>query len=155
MPQPLYSVEREFAAPIERVWRAWTDPVDLEAWYCPIDLRVLPGSVVCDATVGGWWTVAVDVPQANLVAYFYGIHEEVVEHVRLRHSLYYTQDAGEFATRDLTAEHHDIVIDFEARDSGSWVRFTQIGDMPAEQVELTRQGTSSYFDSLGHFLGGR
>lgn len=155
MPEPLYSVERVFDAPLDRVWQAWTDAADLEAWYRPTDLRVVPGSVVCDATVGGWWTVGVDVPQAGFVAYFYGTHEEVIPHVRLKHSLYYTQDAEEFAARDLTAESHDIVIDFEARPEGTWVRFTQIGDMPAEQVELTRQGTSSYFDSLEQFLAGR
>lgn len=152
MPHPLYAVERVFAAPLDRVWRAWTNATELEAWYHPTDLLVLPGSVVCDAVVGGWWTVAVDVPQAGFVAYFYGVHSEVVPGVTLQHSLYYTQDPDEFARRDLAAEHHVIVVDFEARDGGTWVRFTQIGDMPAEQVELTRQGTSSYFDSLERFL---
>lgn len=152
MPHPLYSVDRVFDAAPERVWRAWTDAVDLEAWYHPTDLLVVPGSVVCEPVVGGWWTVAVDVPQAGLVAYFYGVHTDVIPGVRLQHSLYYTQDAEEFAGRDLTAEHHEIVVEFEPRSTGTWVRFTQIGDMPAEQVELTRQGTSSYFDSLEQFL---
>lgn len=152
MPRELYFVERVFDAPLERVWHAWTSAADLERWYCPTDLRVLPGSVVCDAVDGGWWTAAVDVPEAGFVAYFYGVHSEVLPGVRLRHSLYYTQDAVEFARRDLGAEHHEIVIDFEGRDASTWVRFTQIGDMPAEQVELTRRGTSSYFDSLEQFL---
>jgi uncharacterized protein YndB with AHSA1/START domain len=27
----LYSVEREFAVPVERLWSAWTDAAELEA----------------------------------------------------------------------------------------------------------------------------
>ena len=46
MEAPLYTVEREFAAPVERLWRAWTDAADLERWYSPVDLSVVPGSVV-------------------------------------------------------------------------------------------------------------
>ncbi|MCY4451007.1 MAG: SRPBCC domain-containing protein [Immundisolibacterales bacterium] len=32
---PIYVLEREFAAPRELVWRAWTDPVLLPRWYGP------------------------------------------------------------------------------------------------------------------------
>ena len=28
-------VEREFDVPIERIWRAWTEPEDLRAWWSP------------------------------------------------------------------------------------------------------------------------
>ena len=55
----LYSVEREYPVPIEKLWHAWTDAAALEQWYSPTDLSVVPGSVVSDPVVGGWWTVAV------------------------------------------------------------------------------------------------
>ena len=58
---PLYSVEREFAHPVEVMWHAWTDPASLEQWYRPLDLAVVPGSVTSEVEVGGWWTVGVDV----------------------------------------------------------------------------------------------
>ena len=32
---PEYRLEREFAAPRELVWRAWTDPEILQRWYGP------------------------------------------------------------------------------------------------------------------------
>lgn len=152
MTKPLYSVEREFPVSIDVLWRAWTDPVQLEAWYHPVDLSVVRGSVVSDPVVGGWWTVGVDVPSHGFVAYFYGRYTEVELHRRLVHTLAYTQSEAEFEQRDESAPHHVIVLDFEDRGASSWVRFTQIGEMPAEQVELTRQGTSSYFDSLEQFL---
>lgn len=152
MTEPLYTVEREYPVSIEVLWRAWIDPVQLEAWYHPVDLSVVRGSVVSDPVVGGWWTIGVDVPSHGFVAYFYGRYTEVEHHVRLAHTLAYTQSEAEFAARDESAPHHVIVLDFEDRGASSWVRFSQIGEMPAEQVELTRQGTSSYFDSLGEFL---
>ncbi len=148
----LYAVERSFPVAIDVLWRAWTDPRELEAWYSPVDLSVVPGSVVSDPVVGGWWTVAVDVPTHGFVAYFYGRYTEVDLHRRISHTLAYTQSPDEFVARDESAPHHVITLDFEARGESSWVRFTQFGEMPEEQVELTRQGTSSYFDSLGAFL---
>ena len=152
MTEPLYTVEREFPVTIDVLWKAWTDPVQLEAWYHPTDLSNVRGSVVSDPVVGGWWTVAVDVPSHGFVAYFYGRYTEVDVNRRLVHTLAYTQSEVEFEQRDESAPHHLIVLDFEDRGASSWVRFSQIGEMPAEQVELTRQGTSSYFDSLEQFL---
>lgn len=152
MTEPIYSVEREYPVRIEVLWRAWTDAVQLEAWYHPVDLSVVRGSVVSDPVVGGWWTVAVDVPSHGFVAYFYGRYTEVDINRRLVHNLAYTQSEAEFQARDESAPHHVIEIDFEDRGDSSWVRFAQFGDMPAEQVEATRQGMTSYFDSLEQFL---
>jgi uncharacterized protein YndB with AHSA1/START domain len=148
----LYSVERKFTAPIDTVWNAWVDADALEQWYSPTVLSVLPGSVVSEPTVGGWWTVGVDVPDNGFVAYFFGKYSEVIENSRLVHSLYYTQDAVEFAARDLSGEHHRIEIDFESRGDSAWVRFTQFGVLPEGQAEQAQAGMESYFDNLETFL---
>jgi hypothetical protein len=52
-------------------------------------------------------------------------------------------------------DEHLIQLDFKEVEGGSWVSFTQIGQMPEEQIELTRAGTSSYFDNLGLYLSGK
>jgi hypothetical protein len=44
------------------------------------------------------------------------------------------------------------VIDFEDRGGKSWCKFTQFGEMPAEQAEMSRLGMVSYFDNLEKFL---
>lgn len=152
MTSALYSVEREFAVSVETLWLAWTQAEQLEKWYSPVDLSVVPGSVISEPKVGGLWTVAVDVPMHNIVAYFFGRYTEVEENVRLVHTLHYTQSADEFGLRDESTPHHLIKLDFERRGDNSWVRFTQYGEMPPEQVELTRQGTTSYFDNLEKYL---
>ena len=152
MSEFLYSVERVFAAPIDTVWDAWTNAAALEQWYSPTMLSVVPGSVVSEPRVGGWWTVGVDVPDNGFVAYFYGQYDEVVEHLRLVHTLYYTQDADEFAARDLGAPHHTIHIDLEARGEKTWVKFSQFGELPEGQAEQAQAGMESYFDNLERFI---
>lgn len=152
MSELAYAVEREIDVPVEVLWDAWTDPVALEAWYHPTDLACVPGSVVSDPVVGGWWTVGVDVPEHGFVAYFYGRYTEVTDKVRLEHTMHYTQSVEEFAARDEAGEHHLIVIQFEERGFRGWVRFSQYGEMPDGQARQAQAGMESYFDSLEAYL---
>ncbi len=152
MSDPLYSVEREYPVPIERLWEAWTDAAALEAWYHPTDLRCLPGSVTSDATVGGGWAVSVDVPQHGLVAYFNGVYTRVEAGRMLEHSMHYTQSAEEFAMKDLSTPAHRVVVDFEPRAGGTWVRITQFGEPPEGEAPRAKAGMESYFDLLGAHL---
>lgn len=148
----LYFVEREFDVSIDTLWSAWTSVASLEQWYSPTDLSVVPGSVVSENQVGGRWAVGVDVSAHGFNAYFWGRYSEVQPNKKLVHTLCYSQDEKEFLERDDNAPAHTIVVDFEERDGRSWCKFTQFGEMPAEQVEMTRQGTTSYFDNLEKFL---
>lgn len=148
-----YSVERTYPVGMDAMWRAWTDADALEQWYAPTDLSVVPGSVVSEAVEGGRWAVAVDASAYGHIAYFWGRYTEVVRGSRLVHGLAYSQDEAEFLARDDDAPHHDIVIDMEGRDGGTWVRFAQYGDMPAEQAAMAQAGMESYFDSLALHLG--
>lgn len=148
----LYFVEREFAAPVERMWRAWTTASELEEWYRPTVLTVLPGSVVSEAEAGGRWAVAVDVPMNDMVAYFWGRYADVIENRRLEHSMSYSQDELEFIARDDDAPAHRVVVGFTPTDRGTVVRYSQFGQMPDEQIEATRMGMTSYFNSLEAFL---
>jgi hypothetical protein len=120
-----------------------------------VQLEVAKDTVENEAVVGGVWTVGVDVPEYNFVAYFFGVYTQVKEHELLEHTMNYTQSLDEFKKRVSSPEEHTIQIDFKEVEGGSWVSFTQFGEMPEEQVELTRQGTSSYFDNLGKFLTGK
>jgi uncharacterized protein YndB with AHSA1/START domain len=148
----LYFVEREYAVAIEKLWSAWTSTEKLEQWYSPTDISVVPGSVVTENKVGGRWAVAVDVSAHGFNAYFWGRYSEVEPNKKLVHTLCYSQDETEFLARDDNAPAHTIVIDFEDRDGKSWCKFTQFGEMPEEQAELSRQGMLSYFDNLEKFL---
>jgi uncharacterized protein YndB with AHSA1/START domain len=148
----LYSVEREYPVAVSKLWSAWMDADALQLWYSPTDLSVVPGSVVSEPIVGGWWTVAVDVSAHGFNAYFWGTYSEIEVNKKIVHTLSYSQDATEFAARVITADAHVIHIDFEDRGASSWVSFTQFGDLPADQAEGAKAGMESYFDNLGIYL---
>ena len=150
----LYSVEREYPVSIETLWNAWSNADSLQTWYHPVDLSCLPDSVENHSEVGGSWSVSVDVPEHDFVAYFYGVYTEVKEYELMKHTMSYTQSRPEWEARDLSAPHHDVVLNFEKRGESSWVKFSQFGEMAAEQIELTKAGMESYFDSLENFLKG-
>ena len=105
-----------------------------------------------DAVEGGIWTVAIDVAEHNFVAYFYGRYTQVIENLRLEHTMAYTESAEEFAARDESAPHHRVVIEFEARAFRSWVKFSQYGELAEDQAIQAQAGMESYFDSLAAYL---
>jgi uncharacterized protein YndB with AHSA1/START domain len=150
--QPLYFVERTFKYPVERIWGAWTQSHELEKWYSPVFLRVIPGSATSEAEVGGRWAIAVDVSENGFNAYFWGTYSEVKLHKKLVHDLNYSQDELEFALREPGAEAHRIEIDFSNTEAGTVVRFSQFGEMEQEQAEASREGMESYFDNLNNYL---
>lgn len=151
----LYSVEREYPVSMETMWDAWTNAEALEKWYHPTVLSNVPGSATSQTRVGGLWSIAVDVPEYGFVAYFWGQYKNVQEHKRLEHTMIYTQDEAEFVFKDQDKPHHLVVVDFESREGGAWVRYSQYGEMPAEQIEATTVGMESYFDSLAEYLASR
>jgi uncharacterized protein YndB with AHSA1/START domain len=100
-------ITREFDAPRELVWRAWTTPELVRRWWhanrgemtvCEIDLRV-----------GGTWRYAMDVEGFGEVG-FHGEYREIVPNERLVSTEVYEgiPDADEQAALDtLTLEEVD------------------------------------------------
>lgn len=150
--KPLYFVERKFSYPVPRLWRAWTNAQELEGWYCPTYLNVIPGTAKSEPVSGGRWAIAVDVSANGFNAYFWGTYSEVVANQKLVHELNYSQDELEFALQPPQPGAHRIEIDFSEHEDGSLVRFSQFGEMDPEQAEASREGMESYFDNLEEHL---
>jgi len=146
--KPLYFVEREFQAPVERLWGAWTNATELESWYCPTYLSVIPGSVTSQPQVGGIWAIGVDVSDNGFNAYFWGTYRQVLENHKLVHDMNYSQDKLDFDLRKPGQYAHRIEIDFTDLENSCQVRFSQFGVMDQEQAEASKEGMESYFDNL-------
>ena len=149
----LYSVEREYTQSMERIWGAWTDAAQLEAWNHPTVLANVPGSSVSEPVVGGNWAIAVDVPEHGFQSCFWGQYTAVEPGKLIEHTMFYSQDTAEFAAKDLSGEFAKIVVDFEERPGGTWVRFSQYGELPEEHIPMAKAGMESYFQSLADYLG--
>jgi uncharacterized protein YndB with AHSA1/START domain len=152
MKTPLYFVEREYPVDLAKLWSAWVEADQLQKWYSPQVLEVVPDSATSEAVVGGTWAIAIDVSVNGFNAYFWGKYTEVKFQEKLVHTLFYSQDELEFNLRGDDQSHHVIEIDFEARGAKSWVRFSQFGQMDAEQAEASKDGMESYLDNLASHL---
>jgi uncharacterized protein YndB with AHSA1/START domain len=76
-------IERSFDAPVDLVWRMWTDPEHFAAWYGPEGAAVPVAKM--DVRVGGTRSVCMEVPSPGGVMqmWFTGVYREVVENRRL------------------------------------------------------------------------
>jgi uncharacterized protein YndB with AHSA1/START domain len=151
--KPLYFVERNFQFPVERLWQAWTSSEQLEKWYCPVFLNVVPGSATSEPVAGGTWAIAVDVSENGFNAYFWGKYSFVETNLKLVHDLNYSQDELEFDLREPKDDAHRIEVDFKPNAGGTTVRFSQFGEMDQEQADASKEGMESYFDNLEVYLG--
>src|ERR1700744_6629566 len=67
-------ITREFNAPVEKIWKAWTEPELLDKWWGPKPNRV--ETKIMDFKVGGVWQFVMVTPEGNnhwLCAKFTGI----------------------------------------------------------------------------------
>ena len=76
-------IERTFDAPVETIWRMWTDPELFKEWYGP-DGATIPVAKM-DVRVGGTRLVCMEVQSPNglMQMWFTGEYREVVENERL------------------------------------------------------------------------
>ena len=63
--EAVLSFQRTYAAPRERVFRAWTDPEEIKLWMAPGDDFTIPTAEV-DLQIGGKYKIAMKSPDGNL-----------------------------------------------------------------------------------------
>ena len=76
-------IERSFDAPVNLIWRMWTDPEHFKAWYGPAGAAVPVANM--DVRVGGTRLVCIEVqtPDGPMRMWFTGEYREVIENKRL------------------------------------------------------------------------
>ena len=83
-------MQREIAAPRERVFAAWTDVRQASRWWAPRDFTTL--SCEMDVRPGGVWRRRMRAPDGTVVTK-HGVYREIVAPERLVFT-YITEDAG-------------------------------------------------------------
>ncbi|MFL4471796.1 SRPBCC domain-containing protein [Tateyamaria armeniaca] len=70
-------IEREFDAPIDLVWKMWTDPALFKQWYGPNGMSVPTAEM--DVKIGGIRKVcmAMQTPERSMEMWFTGVYKEV------------------------------------------------------------------------------
>ena len=97
-------IRREFAAPRELVWRAWTEPELVARWWHANRGEVL--SIEADVRVGGRWRYVMRANNDFEVA-FNGEYREVIPHERLVSTEVFEPMPDEAALNTTTFVDHD------------------------------------------------
>ena len=76
-------IERSFDAPVDLVWRMWTDPQHFSAWYGPKGVTIPVARM--DVRVGGkrLLCMVMETPGGPMQMWFAGEYREVVKNKRL------------------------------------------------------------------------
>ena len=139
-------IMREFDAPRELVFRAWTDPAHLTHWYGPRGCSTPRSSIATDVRPGGTWHATMVLDETGQEFPTGGFYLEVREPERL--VLTWREPGGDA----------ESVITVELADLGGGrtaMTFHQAGFTTEESRRGVHDGWSSAFDRLTeHVTGG-
>ena len=137
-------IERVFHAPIEHVFRAWTDPAALARWFGPQGMSI--PEVDCDARPGGRYRVVMRAPGGH-------VHTVTGEFraVEPPRRLVMTWGWMEGETRG-----HETLVEVELIDQGrsTLMRFTQQVFASRSARDAHREGWAETWPGLDAFLAG-
>jgi uncharacterized protein YndB with AHSA1/START domain len=138
-------IERTFDAPVELVWRMWTDPEHFKAWYGPAGATV--SVEYMELRVGGLRQVSmeVDSPRGPMKMSFAGQYLEVVDQKRLVYTESVSDTGGMMTGKGAT----EVRVDLEDLGGRTKMVLTHVG-VPAGSPGET--GWSMAIDKLAAYL---
>lgn len=74
-------IERTFNAPMNLIWRLWTDPGEFQQWYGPTGFTIPVAKM--DVRVGGKRHICMASPDGSMKMWFTGEYREVTPKTRL------------------------------------------------------------------------
>ena len=140
-------LERVFDAPIELVWKMWTDPVSFSAWYGPAGATVPVAEL--DVRPGGHRRVCMALGPARM--WFTGQHLEVIEPTRLVYTEVMADEHGQPVSPESvgmpagTPGTTEVTVVLDEVNGGTRVALTHAG-VPAES--RAARGWGAAFDKL-------
>ena len=157
-PQDSVVIERDFDAPVDLIWKMWTDPQHVKAWYGP-DGASIPVAKM-DVRVGGQRLICMEVqmPNGPVQMWFTGEYREVVENERLVYTESMSDENGNVgpAPDPGTPPGHPVTtaVRVELEDLGGRTKMvmTHIG-IPADSPGAT--GWIMAFDKLSAYVAAR
>jgi uncharacterized protein YndB with AHSA1/START domain len=130
------TVETTVAAPVDRVWRAYTSPDAIVQWNSASDDWHTTTATV-DLRAGGAFSSRMEAKDGSVGFDFAGTYTEVVEHERIAYTL-----------GDRAAE-----VVFRTEPAGTTVRVTFDGES-THSIDMQRQGWQAILDSFRRYVEG-
>ena len=134
MPSTPITVETTVAAPVERVWRAYTTPEAITQWNAAsADWHTTAATV--DLRPGGAFSSRMEAKDGSLGFDFAGTYTEIVEHERIAYT--FGDRSAEIVFRAVPAGT-DVRVAFDAEDTHS--------------VEQQQQGWQAILDNFRRYV---
>jgi uncharacterized protein YndB with AHSA1/START domain len=128
------TVETTVAAPVDRVWRAYTDPEAITRWNAASDDWHTTAATV-DLRPGGAFSSRMEAKDGSVGFDFAGAYTDVVEHERIAYTF-----------GDRTAE-----VVFRIVAAGTEVRVT-FDSEPTHAIEQQRDGWQQILDNFTRYV---
>ena len=148
-------ITRVFDAPIEQVWKAWTEPERIMRWWGPQDFTA--PSCTIDFRVGGKYLFCMRSPEGQDY-WSTGVIKEIVPLERL----VYTDSFADANGNVVPASHYGMSDDFpnelvvtvlfEELPGKTKMTLKHAGFPPGEMKEMAGQGWSTSFDKMANSL---
>lgn len=140
-------ITRVFEAPREQVFRAWTDPDEVAAWYGPEQMAAPRERIEIDARVGGRWELTMVEPGGERE---FSIGYEILELVEPELLVMRSDPMPE------SGMHQPTVVRVELHDHGEKTRMTlSDGPLPSAGRDHAEAGWSAACAKLAAHLGAR
>jgi uncharacterized protein YndB with AHSA1/START domain len=151
-------LERSFDAPVELIWKMWTDPEHFKAWYGPDGANIPVAKM--DVRVGGTRLVCMEMqsPNGPMQMWFTGEYREVVKNERLVYTESMADANGnvlEPSTMGMPDGHpttSEITVEFHVVDGRTEMVMTHAG-IPSDSPGAT--GWTMAFDKLAAYVSTR
>jgi uncharacterized protein YndB with AHSA1/START domain len=148
-------IERSFDAPVDLVWKMWTDPEHFKAWYGPDGATIHVAKM--DVRVGGSRLVCMEMqfPSGPMQMWFAGEYREVVENARLVYTEFMSDEHGNVSPHAETGmpEGHptttEVRVDLQNVGGGTKMVMTHAG-IPSDSPGAA--GWTMAFDKLALHL---
>ena len=148
-------IERTFDAPVELIWRMWTDPKHFAGWYGPPGASIPVANM--DVRVGGTRLICmvVETPNGTMRMWFTGEYREVVTNKRLVYTDSMSDEHGnvvspsEMGMPDGHLTTTEVIVELAEIDGRTKMVMTHVG-IPAGSPGA--MGWTMAFEKLGVYL---
>ena len=134
-------ITRIFEAPRERVFRAWTDPAQVAAWYGPAHMEAPAERVNIDLRVGGRWELTMVPREGDGLEFAIGY--EILDVVE--------PELIVMRSDPMPGMHEPTVVRVEFHDHGDKTRMT-LTDGPLASAGHAEAGYNAALDKLAAYL---
>lgn len=142
MAKPSLTLTREYAAPPERVWRAWTDAKAVKQWWGPTAGEPVSAAEL-DVRAGGRFRICFGGADGNAHECA-GTYKEVVPNKRLVFTWSWPRT---------TPERESLVtVTFQAKGKGTELIFRHERFVDEKVRDDHKRGWTGVLDKLGEFL---